>query len=146
MDKKSQYLELKDLEVYVVSRKYSSFAWNIYSRLNWQQKKIIGDQFIRSTDSISANIAEGYGRFHYLDKNKFYYNARGSLLESRHWAGLMLERLIITKEEFSVVIRYFIDISKMLNKLIKSQNNRKQQLHIMQKAKRRQFIIHYPQR
>ncbi|OGY43578.1 MAG: four helix bundle protein [Candidatus Buchananbacteria bacterium RIFCSPHIGHO2_02_FULL_40_13] len=128
MDKKSQYLELKDLEVYVVSRKYSSFAWNIYSRLNWQQKKIIGDQFIRSTDSISANIAEGYGRFHYLDKNKFYYNARGSLLESRHWAGLMLERLIITKEEFSVVIRYFIDISKMLNKLIKSQNNRKQQL------------------
>ena len=128
MDKKSQYLELKDLEVYVVSRKYSSFAWNIYSRLNWQDKKIIGDQFIRSTDSISANIAEGYGHFHYLDKNKFYYNARGSLLESRHWAGLMLERLIITKEEFSVVIRYFIDISKMLNKLIKSQNNRKQQL------------------
>ena len=126
MDKKSQYLELKDLEVYVVSRKYSSFAWNIYSRLNWQQKKIIGDQFIRSTDSISANIAEGYGRFHYLDKNKFYYNARGSLLESRHWAGLMLERLIITKEEFSVVVKYFIDISKMLNKLIKSQIDRKQ--------------------
>ncbi|HRZ29314.1 MAG TPA: four helix bundle protein [Candidatus Paceibacterota bacterium] len=43
---------------------------------------IIGTQFITAIDSIGANIAEGCGRFHYLDKNKFMYNARGSLMES----------------------------------------------------------------
>jgi len=42
----------------------------------------MGDQFIRSIDSITANIAEGFGRFHFLDRRKFYYNARGSLLEA----------------------------------------------------------------
>ncbi|GIV44793.1 MAG: hypothetical protein KatS3mg035_1916 [Bacteroidia bacterium] len=31
----------------------------------------MGDQFVRATDSIGANIAEGYGRFHYLEKLKF---------------------------------------------------------------------------
>ena len=44
---------------------------SIYSQMNFEDKKIIGDQFIRSTDSVGANIAEGYSRFHYLDKVRF---------------------------------------------------------------------------
>lgn len=67
------------------------FIWSEY-------KKIIGDQFIRAIDSIGANIAEGFGRFHYLDKNKFNYNARGSLFESIHWVEVLVERNKITKE------------------------------------------------
>jgi len=35
-----------------------------------------------SAKSITANIAEGYGRYHYLDSLKFYSNARGSLNET----------------------------------------------------------------
>jgi len=38
-----------------------------------------------SSDSICANISEGYGRFHYKDSLKFYYNARGSLYEAQFW-------------------------------------------------------------
>ena len=37
-----------------------------------------------SIGSIGSNLAEGYGRFHYLDRNKFNYNARGSLIEALH--------------------------------------------------------------
>ena len=40
-------------------------------------------QIRRSALSISANIAEGYGRQHVLDKINFYYNARGSLTETQ---------------------------------------------------------------
>lgn len=86
---------LKELEVYQLSRKLSKFAWNVYDILDWRMKKIIGDQFIESTDSIGANIAEGYGRFHFLDRIKFFYNSRGSLLESRHWLELLKERNLI---------------------------------------------------
>lgn len=86
------YIELKDLEVYKLAREINKMGWAIYRKLNWQTKKIIGDQFIRSIDSIGANIAEGYGRYHYLDKIKFYYNARGSLLEAKYWKDLLLER------------------------------------------------------
>jgi len=63
-----------------------------YNELNWQDKKIMGDQFISSIDSIGANIAEGFGRYHYLDKNKFNYNARGSLLEAIYWIDILKER------------------------------------------------------
>lgn len=53
-----KYLSLKELEVYQLSRKLSEIAWSIYGRLNYENKKIIGDQFIRSIDSVGANIAE----------------------------------------------------------------------------------------
>ncbi|HSN76843.1 MAG TPA: four helix bundle protein [Anaerolineae bacterium] len=39
-------------------------------------------QVRRSSKSVMANIAEGYGRYHYLDSLRFYYIARGSLNET----------------------------------------------------------------
>lgn len=88
-----KYIKLHDLEVYKLARELSKLGWKIYEPLNWQDKKIMGDQFIESTDSVGANIAEGYKRFHYLDKIKFYYNARASLAEcSDHWISLLIDR------------------------------------------------------
>ena len=42
----------------------------------------ISDQIKRSSKSIGANIAEGYGRHYYMDNVRFCYNARGSLDET----------------------------------------------------------------
>lgn len=84
----------------------------------------MGDQFIRSVDSVGANIAEGYGRFHYLDKNKFYYNARASLLESRHWAGLLFERILISPSQHQSVVELCDSIMIKLNALIRAQYNK----------------------
>lgn len=80
--KRNKYIPLKDLEIYQLARKLSKIGWNIYEMLSWQDKKIIGDQFIRATDSVGANITEGYNRYYYLDKIKFYYTSRASLAES----------------------------------------------------------------
>lgn len=72
MDNKKKYLNLNDLEIYLLSRELSDIIWNVYVDLDWKLQKIMGDQFVRLTDSVGANIAEGYGRFHYLDKIKLY--------------------------------------------------------------------------
>ena len=82
-------MELNDLEIYKLAKNISDASWGIYLQLDWQDKKIMGDQFISAIDSIGANIAEGFGRFHYLDRNKFNYNARGSLFESLNWLDLL---------------------------------------------------------
>ena len=54
--KSQNYLALKNLEVYRLSRKLSTLACDIYSKLNYEEKKIIGDQFIRATDVTSQYL------------------------------------------------------------------------------------------
>jgi len=61
----SKYITLNELEVYKLSRALSFSAWEIYQLLDKDIKWGIGQQFIRSVDSIGANIAEGYGRFQF---------------------------------------------------------------------------------
>ena len=77
-------MELDKLDVYQIARELSKIGWNIYKGMKSDHRFSIGQQFIKAIDSIGANIAEGFGRYHYLDSVKFYYNARGSLWESKH--------------------------------------------------------------
>lgn len=117
---KKDYIKLGDLKVYQLSSEFSSLAWSIYEKMNWQIKKVIGDQFIRAVDSVGANIAEGYGRFHYKDRAKFYYNSRGSLTESKHWILLLFKREIIEQKEYQDLLKKAEKIHIKLNSHIKS--------------------------
>ncbi|MDD3887816.1 MAG: four helix bundle protein [Patescibacteria group bacterium] len=117
MDKK--YLKLGDLPVYRMSLELSNYSWIIYESLGWQDKKVFGDQYIRSIDSIGANIAEGYGRYHYKDRIKFYYNARGSLIEAKHWSLLLKNRKKISNKVFNDLLQRLNNIHKSLNTYIK---------------------------
>jgi len=51
-------MKLENLEIYKLSREINKEAWKVYSKLSWQDKKIMGDQFITAVDSIGANVAE----------------------------------------------------------------------------------------
>lgn len=117
----SKYITLNDLEVYKLSRELSLSAWEIYQLLDKAIKWGIGQQFIRSIDSIGANIAEGYGRFHYLDKVRFYYQARGSYFESiEHWLELLLERKLIEQDVFDKLKEFGKELQIKLNLLIRA--------------------------
>ena len=114
------YIKLGNLEIYQLAIEISDLVWKIYEIMDWKIKKIIGDQFIRAVDSIGANIAEGYGRWHHRDKIKFYYNSRGSLLESKHWTLLFGKRKLITKNEYETMLEKLNKLHKKLNTYIKS--------------------------
>jgi four helix bundle protein len=115
-----KFIPVKDLIVYQLSRRLSAIAWDIYSKMNFEDKKHIGDQFIRSTDSIGANIAEGYSRYHFLDKVRFYYNSRASQSEATdHWLELLLERGKINQETFDEFKSISKDLQIKLNNFIK---------------------------
>ena len=86
----------------------------------------MGDQFIEATDSIGANIAEGYSRFHYLDKIKFYYTSRASLSECNdHWLELLLERKKIKDENHKKFKTIAEQLSIKLNNFITTTYNSK---------------------
>lgn len=116
-----KYILIKDLEVYKLSRELSLISWQIYNQLNWETKKIAGFQFIESVDSVGANIAEGYNRFHYLDKIKFFYNSRASLSEaSDHWIELLNERKKINEDSYKKFKLIAQKLSLKLNNFINS--------------------------
>ena len=117
-----------------MARGASRAGWEIYKNFNWHQQNIIGDQFIRSLDSVGANLAEGYGRFHFLDKIKFYYNARGSLLEVIHWLNLMRERDLVGEKPANDLESKLKDLHFKLNRLIKSTFKVKEKNKLRSKA------------
>ncbi|GIW66882.1 MAG: hypothetical protein KatS3mg095_0780 [Candidatus Parcubacteria bacterium] len=114
-------LKVEELEVYKLARELSRIAWDIYKEMNWQNKKVIGEQFITAIDSIGANITEGYGRFHYLDRVKFFYNARASLCESIfYWLELLKERELINDKDYKQIQKISKNLMIKLNNLIKT--------------------------
>jgi len=113
-------MDLGKLDIYKLSLQLSSMIWKIYANLPNDLKYNIGNQVIRSIDSIGANIAEGYGRFHYKDSVKFYYNARGSLWESKHWIYLLYKRELIGNELYREFMEKLELLGKKLNNFIKS--------------------------
>ena len=58
---------LEKLEVYQLSETFSDTVWDIVMAWDIFRKDTIGKQIVRSADSISANIAEGYGRYFYKE-------------------------------------------------------------------------------
>ena len=120
MENENNYIKLGDLLVYKLAIELSKYAWEIYENLDWREKKIMGDQFIRSVDSVGANIAEGYGRYHYLDKIKFYYNARGSLLETKHWIFLLNVRGIVSSKVYKDFFGKANNLHAQINRFIGS--------------------------
>ncbi len=111
-------MELFELEIYKIALQLSDNAWEIYNKMNKNEQIIIGSQFITAINSIGANIAEGYGRFHYLDKNKFMYNARGSLMENIFWIEQLNKRCVITDDVFKSLSEKLNDELYKLNAFI----------------------------
>jgi four helix bundle protein len=67
-----KYLELKDLSAYRIAFELSNYVWGIVTTWNYFAKDTLGRQLVRAVDSISANIAEGFGRyFKKLDFSEF---------------------------------------------------------------------------
>lgn len=121
MEAKKKFIPLQELEVYRLARKLSTMAWDVYERLTFQQRKVWGNQMLESIDSVGANIAEGYARFHYLEKIRFYHISRASLSEGvDHWVDLGFERGVISDSEFELFNQLKRDIQVKLNNMIKA--------------------------
>jgi len=71
----------EDLEVYKKAREFRKRMYAIARRLPDLEKYELGRQIRRASVSLTNNIAEGHGRYHYLDEIKFELQARGSLAE-----------------------------------------------------------------
>lgn len=111
--------KLNDIDAYKHSFQLSNTVWDFV--VNWSpfNKDTVGKQFVRSVDSISANIAEGFGRYSKKDKIRFYRISKGSLYESLDWNEKARVRGLLSDKEYQAVFNELEQIPKLLNQLIK---------------------------
>jgi len=118
-------LKLEDLEVYKTAMDIAEEIWAIIAKWDYFSKKVVGEQLVRSADSISANISEGYGRFHYQENKQFCYYARGSVSETKTWLTKAKNRGLVTKKEYESLITSLETVHKKLNNYIRAIGNKK---------------------
>ena len=84
----------------------------------------VGQQVVRASDSISANIAEGFGRYHKKDKIKFYRYSFGSMEETKDWIRKCIIRELISEEQKKYIIAELEKLPKEINHLINYTNDK----------------------
>jgi len=78
-------------------------------------KDVVGKQFARAADSIGANIAEAFGRFHYGERLQFLYYARGSLFETKYWLNRAIARQLLNQSLAQDFAKQLAELARQLN-------------------------------
>ena len=115
-------IPLTDLDVYKLGEQLSDMIWDDYDSWPEKAQRTIGYQVIRSSDSISINIAEGYGRYTPADRKTFYRYSRGSFEETKGWLRKASRRKLIHHERMEKYQHAIDVLGPKLNAFINSTN------------------------
>ncbi len=83
--------DFRDLEIWQIGNRLVQKVYEVVASFPKEELYGLVSQIKAAVLSVPANIAEGSGRFHYMERSKFYLNARGSLYELK-------SHLLIAKE------------------------------------------------
>lgn len=115
----------EDLEVYKVAREFRNTMYGVSRRLPEFEKFELASQIRRAAVSLTNNIAEGHGRFHYLDQIKFMLQARGSLQELIDDLNVSLDQGYLPATEITLLKQQGWNVSKLLNGYLRWLRDRK---------------------
>ena len=110
---------LEDLEVYKISVDIRQAISKFSKELPNEEKYKLKDQMVRSSRSVTANISEGYGRFHYQEQIQYCRQARGSLFELKDHLSVALEECYIDENKFKSKVENIENAIKKINGYIK---------------------------
>ena len=118
---------LNDITAYKTAFHLSNTVWQhimIWDRFN---KDTLGKQYVRAIDSISANLAEGYGMHSKKEKIRFYRYARASTYECLDWTEKARVRGLFSEGAYENIFGVLKDLPKLINTHIKyTENNLKE--------------------
>ncbi len=123
---KSKIESFEDLFVYQKAREFSRKIADLVKELPEEEKFKLKDQMTRARRSITNNIAEGYGRFHYQENIQHCRQSRGSICE-------IIDDLIECFEEDYIKENKYYSLKEDGYSLIKILNN---YISYLQKAKK----------
>ncbi len=113
------------LEVWIKSRDLRNKISILSKSFPSEEKYKLVDQMIRASRSVTANIAEGYGRYHYQENIQYCRQARGSLYELIDHVYVALDENYIEEEIYNKLKLEILEIIRLLNGYIKYLSKRK---------------------
>ena len=113
-------MKLEELEVYRLAMDVGERVWVLVAKWDHFAKDTVGKQLVRAVDSVSANLSEGFGRFHYNENKHFVYYSRGSLYETLTWLAKAHSRQLIGDGDFEKLQEDIHALGRKLNAYIKS--------------------------
>ena len=111
-------LKFEELRVLQAAEAVADGIWRQVVRWDTFARETVGKQLARAGDSVGANIAEAYGRFHYGEKLQFLYYARGSLFETKYWLNRAQERALLPAELAADYVTQLTDLARQLNAFV----------------------------
>ncbi len=108
-----------DIEAWKLARKLRAEIYDIIKRLPSEEKFDLGSQMRRAAVSCTANIAEGYGRFHYQENIQFCRISRGSMYETQDHLITCIDNKIISKEIYDKIWELSMNAIKVLDGYIR---------------------------
>jgi len=121
-----RYRTFEDLEVYQFARQFRKKMYEVNRRLPSFEKFELGSQIQRAAVSLTNNIAEGHGRFHYLEQIKFCLNARGSLEELIDDLNICADESYLPGSEIDSLKEQGWCVHRLLNGYVRWLRERKQ--------------------
>ena len=120
MDMKPKIKSFKDLNVWSYGHDLVLEIYKMTKSFPSDEQFGLTNQMRRCAVSITSNIAEGFSRQSYKDKNQFYSISQGSLTELQNQLLIAKDIGYITQKIFSDLADKTVTINKLLNGLIKS--------------------------
>lgn len=108
------------LRVLKAAEEIADAVWKQVVRWDDFARDVVGKQLAKATDSIGANIAESYGRFHFGEKLQFLYFARGSIFETKYWLNRTIARGLMTSAEGEEYVAQLTSLARQLNAFVQS--------------------------
>lgn len=116
----------EELTVYQKARDYRIAIAAIVKNFPVDEKFRLTDQLIRASRSVTAQIAEGHGRYHYQENSQFCRIARGSLEESHEHLLVALDSEFIDEKAYLELLALKTEVLKLLNGYINYLQKQKQ--------------------
>ena len=108
-----------DIEAWKQARELRLTLYELAKGLPVEKKYSLTSQILRVAVSCTANIAEGYGRFHYQENIQFCRISRGSMYEAQDHLITCIDNEYIDKEKYDKVWNISINAIKVLDGYIR---------------------------
>jgi four helix bundle protein len=134
MEQGNFYRGFKELKSWQEGRELRKCISNLSKTFPDSEKYLLVSQINRAARGITANIAEGYGRFTFTDTRHFFIQARGSVTELMDHVTVAVDEQYLTEETATAIEKQCESVFKLINGYIA----------YLDKSRRERTIQHNP--